>query len=161
MENTLLANTTSLLSPNSNRDDGAHTQGQSIRKLRRERGLSQMALADLLNVSQPVISYWESGLEQMPHHQRMKFASLLSNRNGELDPFLRRIVQEDSHASIFRLEFCNTGADSFWLHFSDILCESFQTASSELQNQCSSKYFDPYWRESIHGREGADERVFC
>lgn len=160
METVLLADTAPLLSQNRVRDDSALTQGQTIRKLRRERGLSQMALADLLNVSQPVISYWESGLESMPYHQRMKFVDLLSNRNGELDPFLRRLVQEDPHTSIFRPEFSKTGGDSIWLHFSDVLCQNFQTPLSDFKNQRSSKYINSDWRSTVHGAEDADERAF-
>ncbi len=47
----------------------ATTLGQIIRKLRKERGLSQVQIASLLGVDQPTVSCWESGRHfPRPYH---------------------------------------------------------------------------------------------
>ncbi len=52
--------------PTSNLCEETQFAGRKLRELRRSRGLTQIQLADLLNVTQPMISRWESGLELAP-----------------------------------------------------------------------------------------------
>ena len=76
-------------------DDPAQIQPKWIRETRRNRGLTQLDLAEFMGVSQSRISAWENGYDEIPLRQRQRLIDLLSNRNGRLDPFLKHLIRTD------------------------------------------------------------------
>lgn len=48
--------------------------GQRVKELREEKGLSQEALAELLQVSKGIISYWETGKSEPKGNSLIKVA---------------------------------------------------------------------------------------
>ncbi|MEP1207404.1 MAG: helix-turn-helix transcriptional regulator [Rhizobiaceae bacterium] len=122
-----------------------------LRRARRQRGLSQVELADLLRLSQSNISRWENGYEPIPHRVSLLLAELLSGERGRLHPYLRHLAETDWRISIFQLEKSGFFVDSRWLHLGENMTRYFDIPYEQSHMSLSSQFFDPSWRTSIYG----------
>ena len=87
----------------------------SLRELRREKGLSQQRLAELLNVNQTAISQWERGITCPSSRMLLKLSQIFNINPCELldteptvtyqwdDPEIMRAVQENLPGQIIQL----------------------------------------------------------
>jgi len=73
--------------------------GKNIQRFRTENGYSQRALAELLNVSQVTVSYWESGRNEPSIENMMDmcevFHCTLSELLGRIDPLMKAAIQAE------------------------------------------------------------------
>ncbi len=148
---------TSVNTSDKNRSVLAKANG--LKTIRRQLGLSQIDLADLLKVSQSNISRWENGYEQFPLRMRNALLNAMSNQKGELNPILKRMVKTDPSLSLFQPEQSAGHVDSRWLHYSPRLAHYFQLQESEISMARSSQFFDPFWRPHIHNAGLLEDRV--
>ena len=51
-----------------------------LKQMRRLRGISQAQLAHLMAVTQPTISKWERGIEEIPFRSRLRLIDIMQNR---------------------------------------------------------------------------------
>ena len=90
--------------------------GRALKQTRRERGLSQCDLADLIGVSQGRISAWENGRDDIPYKVRLKLIYVFSNKRGVLDRFVRKLIDTDPYVSVFEPVTTDGLADLSYLH---------------------------------------------
>jgi len=66
------------------RTEDAETLGGRIARLRREKGMTQLELAERLRVSQPVVSDYENNLIRLPADTVVQIAAILGASTDEL-----------------------------------------------------------------------------
>jgi transcriptional regulator with XRE-family HTH domain len=132
---------------------------EGLRFARRQHGLSQVDLADLLRISQSNISRWENGYESIPRRMSIAMVDVFSQSKERVHPFLRRLVQSDWRISILQFEKNGFLLDSRILHLSKNLSHYFNISDDESNRALSSHLFDPTWRPAIYGSRQDDSRV--
>ena len=132
---------------------------EGLRRARRQQGLSQVELADLLRISQSNISRWENGYESIPHRISLMLADILSGNRGRVHPFLRRLADEDQRISILQAERTGFYTDDRWLHLGENLARYFNIPSDESYMNLSSRFFEPQWRAKVFGSLPNDQLV--
>ena len=130
-----------------------------LRKARRQQGLSQVELADLLRISQSNISRWENGYDSIPHRISLILADILSGNRGRVHPFLRRLAEDDQRISILQAENSGFFADARWLHLGGNLARHFDIPSDESYMNLSSRFFKLEWRPKVFGSGSNDQLV--
>src|SRR3974390_1527832 len=66
------------------KSEESETLGRRIARLRREKGLTQVELAELLQVSQPVVSDYENDVIRLPADVVVQIAEVLGSSTDEL-----------------------------------------------------------------------------
>jgi transcriptional regulator with XRE-family HTH domain len=70
--------------PRKSAKEGPETIAQRLRRLRREKGISQVEMAELLDVSQPIVSAYERGLLRLHGELIVKLREILDCSADEL-----------------------------------------------------------------------------
>jgi DNA-binding transcriptional regulator YiaG len=133
--------------------------GRGLKGLRRQRGMSQIDVADVLNVSQSNVSRWESGREPIPHQKKLVLQGLLCELKEELSPSLKRLVGRDPDVSVFLSKNVKKHLDFRWLHLGADLAGYFGISESVVRTKRSADVFDPSWRSCIYNIEGIGDSV--
>lgn len=130
-----------------------------LRQARRQQGLSQVELADLLRISQSNISRWENGYEAIPHRVVLRLVEILSAVRGQVHPFLQRMAKKDCRVSIFRIEKAGSAVDFRWLHLGGNLARYFNIPEKDAYLSLSSRFFETEWMAQIYGIAPNDQLV--
>ncbi len=85
-----------------------------LKDMRTQYGLSQIQLADLMGITQSTVSRWEKGLEVIRHSRRMELLDLFSNRNGKLDPIVKRLAAKNPNLACFDFNYNCLAAAQFY-----------------------------------------------
>ncbi|MEP1208468.1 MAG: helix-turn-helix transcriptional regulator [Rhizobiaceae bacterium] len=124
-----------------------------IRDLRRNFGLSQSQLADLMGTTQSTISRWERGTEHIRHSKRLELIDLFSNRNGKLDPIVEYLARHNQNISAFDFNYnC--------LLVSDIIGDHLQLEPNNVIGQNYAQMIDTEWFSSVYGDVPLEERLY-
>lgn len=122
----------------------ALAQSQWLRETRRNRGLTQIDLSEMLGVSQSRISAWENGYDEIPYRQRLRLIDILSNRHGRLDPFVKHMIRTEPYLAIH-------GAPHYrYLHVAPKLVPQFFHPDDQFFN----------WSPTDHRQSGLREYEF-
>ena len=140
-------------------DHSAETRfmGRNLRLVRRSRGLTQVQLADLLGVTQPVISHWESGIDEVPSKYHGKMADIFANKKGRLDRIIKLSVANDPYLSVFSI----IGKATRLLHLGDHACNFHKVDKSALLGRDVNQHCESSWQQQIFGERDIDDVVVC
>ena len=88
--------------------------GASVRQWRRSVGLTQAQLAELIGVTQGLVSRWESGHEALPARQLNSVYNLMSNKTRSLDPLIKRFLRGNAMYGVLTdgTDFCYALSDN-------------------------------------------------
>ncbi|MEM7564996.1 MAG: helix-turn-helix transcriptional regulator, partial [Pseudomonadota bacterium] len=122
------------------------SRSEGLRLARRQHGLSQVELADILRISQSNISRWENGYEAIPERMSIALAEIFAQSKERVNPYLRRLLEADWRISVLQFERNGFLLDSRILHLSKNLATYFNIAEDEWHRTLASNLFDPTWR---------------
>ena len=123
------------------------------REMRRQFGLSQMQLSDLLGVTQSTISRWEKGVELIKHSKKLELLDLFSNRGGKLDPLVKYLFSKAKNLSAFDFNLnCHSAAE--------VLLRSAQMERSDVVGQNYSQLCESEWFSKVYGNVPMSERLY-
>ena len=114
--------------------------GRSLKQTRRQRGLSQCDLADLIGVSQGRISAWENGRDDIPYKVRLKLIDVFSNKRGLLDRFVRKLIDTDPYVSVFEPVTTDGLADLSYLHLAQYPRFAFRDPVAAIGQRVSTHF---------------------
>ena len=106
----------------------------SIKELRKNKGLSQRALADLLEVNQPAVSQWERGVTTPSSHMLLRLSRIF-----EISPNKLLDIKDDQKepASWEDREIMDAVEDTL-----SVLLDSLQKEIRESPDEYQKQYFD-------------------
>ena len=116
--------------------------GAALRQARRQRGLSQTDLAELVGVSQSRISAWENNYDEVPYKFRRRLIDVLSNKGGVLDRLIRNLVANDPCVTVYERVTTDGLRDLKYLHIGGHPRFLFRDPDSEV-GQRLSHHFEP------------------
>ena len=123
--------------------------GKALREARRLRGLSQVELAQLLDISQSRVSAWERGYDDVPGRLRHRLIDIMSNRSGVLDPLLKKLVKIDPQLAIYEPAVSDGLADFRWLHMATFPQMAFLANRSQFIGRRISEFFNIKWCSEV------------
>lgn len=117
----------------------------ALRDARRQRGLSQNDLAELLGVSQSRISAWERGYDPIPRRARLRLIDIMLNKRGVLDVLIKRLIEGDPRVAVHLPIYTDGLSDFLWLHVSPLPELERVAPVAEFIGRRVSDYFDLGW----------------
>ena len=138
-------------------DDLSRSEG--LRLARRQHGLSQVELADILRISQSNISRWENGYESIPERMSIALAQVFAQSKERVNPYLKRMMETDWRISLLQFERNGFLIDSRILHLSKNLATYFNIPEEQSYRTLASQLFDPTWRPAVYGSRVDPHRV--
>ena len=138
-----------IANPRADQPFDACLSGTALREARRLRGLSQIELAELLNISQSRVSAWERGYDDVPNRQRHRLIDIMSNRSGVLNPLLKKLVKFNPHLAIYEPTVSDGLADFRWLHIANFPQMKFLANRSEFIGKRISEFFNIKWCSEV------------
>lgn len=135
------------------------SRSEGLRLARRQHGLSQVELADILRISQSNISRWENGYEAIPERMSIAMAEIFTQSRERVNPYLRRLLDADWRISVLQFERNGFLLDSRILHLSKNLATYFNIPEEQYYRTLASELFDPKWRPAVYGSQIDPNRV--
>lgn len=130
------------------------SMGASMRQWRRSIGMTQAQLAEIIGVTQGLVSRWESGHEMLPERQLNCVYGLMRNKNRILDPMIKRFLRGNSMYGVL-------AGDTNSLHaLSDSLLRRFQLNRSDVEGKQYASVFNHEWRNT-RAFTNADQTDMC
>ena len=124
-----------------------------LHAMRRRFGLTQIQLAEIMGLTQSTISRWERGIEPIRHCQRLELLDLFSNRNGILDPLVKRLISNASNLTAFDFDLkCHAAAD--------FLMKSAKMEKSDVMGKDYSQICESEWFTEVYADVPVEERVY-
>lgn len=123
-----------------------------LKILRRQFGLSQSNVADLLRVSQATVSRWERGVEAPCPMRRNVLIDILTNRKGRIDSIITQLIRGHPFVSIF-------DADLRFVHISDQFARLLRINKSDVVGQSFAEVAESEWFNEIYRDIPQGERV--
>ena len=103
-----------------------------LRHMRRQYGISQTALADLIGVDQATVSRWERGLENVNPKRRLELVDLFLNKRDRLGPIVEKYIRHHRYVAV-------SDKNNTMLHMSPALAKANM---SNLSDVIGSHYQD-------------------
>ena len=124
-----------------------------LRSLRRQYGLTQVQLAELVGQNQSTISRWESGREEIKPSLQLELLDLFSNRGGKLDPLVKRLFERANNLTAFDFNLkCLACAD---LPITAAKMEKSEVLGRDYSELCKSEWFS-----FVYGDVPIEERLY-
>ncbi|MEP0941967.1 MAG: helix-turn-helix transcriptional regulator [Rhizobiaceae bacterium] len=134
-------------------------KSEGLRLARRQHGLSQVELADILRISQSNISRWENGYEAIPYRMSLAMAEVFAQSKERVNPYFSSLMDADWRISIMQFEKTGFLLNSRIMHLSKNLSNYFNIPETESYRELASNLFDPTWRPAIYGSQIDPNRV--
>lgn len=126
----------------------AFLDGAAVKQARRQRGLSQGDLADLIGVSQSRISAWENGHDEVPYKARLKLIDVLSNKRGVLDRIIRNLIGNDPYVTVYDPVLTDGLPDMKYLHLAKYPSFAFRDPVTSIGQRVSQHFQPNIWGDS-------------
>ncbi len=123
-----------------------------LRDARRQRGLTQIELADLVGVTQSYVSRWEGGYEPPSLRAKQQLTKILLNRRHVLNPLIENMVKHDPSTSVFN-------ARGKFLHVAPVVSKYFRIDASDLVSEEYCRVFEADWRAELYGDMGVSDKI--
>lgn len=136
--------TCSIKPPNSD----ALLDGAALKQARRQRGLSQGDLADLIGVSQSRISAWENEYDEVPYKARLRLIDVLSNKRGVLDRIIRNLIDNDPYVTVYEPVLTDGMPDMTYLHLAKYPQFAFRDPVTSIGQRVSQHFKPNIWRDN-------------
>ncbi len=124
----------------------------NLKHMRRQYGLSQTILADLLGVNQATISRWEKGIEPLSARRRCEILDIFTNRRGRIDPVILQVIKGSPLVTIF-------DKDYRFLHASEPLAATLNQNREDIIGRSYFEVADSSWCDQILGSAQTNERL--
>lgn len=121
-------------------DDGQADFANALRAARRQRGISQVQLADVLGVHQSNITRWERGKEAIPRARRLELIDILENRRGVITPFLLRLLGTSGNYAVQSRDSMTMFKDA------ENILTAFRLNRSDVDGRHVGRVFDGEWK---------------
>ena len=124
------------------------TEGSSLKQARRQRGLSQSDLADLIGVTQSRISAWENGHDDVPYKARLRLIDVLSNKRGVLDRIIRNLIDNNPYVTVYEPVLTDGLPDMPYLHLAEYPRFAFRDPVTSIGQRVSQHFKPMLWGDS-------------
>ena len=122
--------------------------GSALKQARRQRGLSQGDLAELVGVSQSRISAWENGYDDVPYKARLRLIDVLSNKRGILDRIIRNLIDQDPYVTVYKPVLTDGLPDMTYLHLAQYPQFAFRDPVNSIGQRVSQHFRPNIWGDS-------------
>lgn len=117
-----------------------------LRDLRRQYGITQKCLADMLGVKQATVSRWERKVEEIIPSRRRQLVDLFSNRQGRFDPMIRGLIGRLPFVAVFDNARRLT-------HVTKPLAQFNRLDPLDVVGRASADLIDLEWEQRVFGGE--------
>lgn len=124
-----------------------------LKQIRKQYGLSQTHVAELLGVNQTTVARWESGQMALTHQRRCELIDLFMNKRGRIDRVVEQVIKGHPHVSVF-------DASDRFLYTSEQLAREAKQNRSDIIGRRHEDFDDSSWRNEIYGDIPDHERLF-
>ncbi|MEP0941968.1 MAG: helix-turn-helix transcriptional regulator [Rhizobiaceae bacterium] len=138
---------------------GACPTGPALREARRQRGLSQSDLSGILGISQSRVSAWERGYDEVPQRLRRQLIDVLLNKNGVLDPIIRKLVANDPILAVHLPTVTDGFPDFVFQHVAQYPKVDLLKQQDDCIGQRVSDYFDLGWYHDTYPERSLREKL--
>lgn len=128
--------------------------GASMRQWRRSIGITQAQLAEIIGVTQGLVSRWESGHEMLPKRQLDCLYGLMRNKNRTLDPMIKRFLRGNSMYGVL------AGDTNTLFTLSDSFLHRLQLSRADVEGKQYVSVFNHEWRNTSTF-QNADRTNMC